>query len=249
MTASIISSVGGKIVIQFEFNLGSSMLESEKSLQASLNKAGILGSSVAIEQFDTTGQPLVYGNTSMTSKGKVSCTYQTPYGEISVSRHVYQSNQGGKTFCPLEQNARILLSATPFFAKQLSHKYAEHGAFRVTEDLDKNHGREIARSFVQNIAEAVASVAQSREENWQYETPKIEENVTTVSIGIDGACMLTVTDGWRQAMVGSIALYSSEKIRLHTIYIGATPEYGKETFIERMEREIANVKSLYPKGS
>ena len=34
--------------------------------------------------------------------------------------------------------------------------------------------------------------------------------------------------------------------RLHTIYQGATPEYGKATFWKRMEREIADVKSRYP---
>ena len=29
-------------------------------------------------------------------------------------------------------------------------------------------------------------------------------------------------------MTGTIALYDSEGERLHTIYLGATPEYGKE---------------------
>ncbi len=77
-------------------------------------------------------------------------------------------------------------------------------------------------------------------------TPKQEEPVAAVAIGIDGACMLTVTDGWRQAMVGTVALYAASGERLHTIYLGATPEYGKETFIERMEKEIKDVRALFP---
>jgi hypothetical protein len=36
------------------------------------------------------------------------------------------------------------------------------------------------------------------------------------------------------------------RARLHTIYVGAAPEYGKETFFNRMTREIDHVKSLYP---
>jgi hypothetical protein len=32
--------------------------------------------------------------------------------------------------------------------------------------------------------------------------------------------------------------YDSEGERQHTIYLGAAPEYGKKSFLERLEREI-----------
>ncbi len=248
MTARIISSSSKKTVVQIEIEWGTSMLESETRIQSALNEAGVAATELILKRFDTSGEPIRFGSVSMTSKGEVECAYQTPYGEVSVPRHVYQTSKGGKTFCPLEQNARILLSATPLFAKQLSHKYAEHGAGRVTIDLEENHGRRVARSFVQNIADAVAAIAQATEECWEYETPTQERSVNAVSIGIDGTCMLTVKDGWRQAMVGTIALHSTDGERLHTIYLGATPEYGKETFIARMEREISRVRALFPRA-
>jgi hypothetical protein len=53
---------------------------------------------------------------------------------------------------------------------------------------------------------------------------------------------------WRQAMTGSISLYDKHGERLHTIYVGAAPEYGKERFFDRMQREIDHVRSLYPKA-
>ena len=59
---------------------------------------------------------IVIGQTTLTSKGTVPKEYQTPYGATTVSRHVYQSSKGGKTFCPLEREARIVTSATPRFA-------------------------------------------------------------------------------------------------------------------------------------
>ncbi len=34
--------------------------------------------------------------------------------------------------------------------------------------------------------------------------------------------------------------------RQHTIYLAATPEYGKATFLDRLEREIERVKAAYP---
>jgi hypothetical protein len=249
MVARIVSQTGSKVIIEIEVDLSSSMLDSEGKLQAALNEGGTLATGKLLEYFDTSGQPIKFGSVSMTSKGKVDCCYQTPYGEVVVARHLYQTYKGGKTFCPLEQNARILLSATPMFAMQISHKYAELGARRVKFDLEENHGRSIANSFVQNVAEAVSAIAQATEEDWQYETPKQDEPVASVSIGIDGTCMLTVDDGWRQAMVGTVSLYSAVGERLHTVYIGATPEYGKESFLERMEREITNVKTLCPKAT
>ena len=49
-------------------------------------------------------------------------------------------------------------------------------------------------------------------------------------------------------MTDSISLYDKHGERLHTIYVGAAPEYGKETFFDRMMREIDHVKSLYPRA-
>ena len=172
--------------------------------------------------------------------------YQTPYGATTVERHVYQSSKGGKTFCPLERDARIVTSATPRFAMQLSHKYAEASASRVTLDLKKNHNRTITRAYVQTIADAVAAVAIVKEEQWNYQVPELNALVTTIGIGIDGTCLLMCQDGWRETMVGTISLYDQMGERLHTAYIGATPEYGKRKFFKRMETEITKVSEAFP---
>lgn len=249
MSPKIVSQNGKKRTIQFEFEIGGSMLETEKKFQAVLNEVGLLSMGEILAQFDTDGEPIVFGKTTMTTKGRVECAYQTPYGEVDVARHVYQSCKGGKTFCPLENSARIIGSATPLFAKQISSKYADFGALRVSKDLQENHGRHIAKGYVQNVADIVGAIALEKEEDWTYKTPSQEVPVSTVSIGIDGTCMLTVEDGWRQAMVGTVALYSASGDRLHTIYVGATPEYGKETFLERMQREVDNTRKLFPKAT
>jgi hypothetical protein len=39
-----------------------------------------------------------------------------------ASPPVYQSSQGGKTYCLLDQDARIVVSSTPRFAKMVTHK-------------------------------------------------------------------------------------------------------------------------------
>ena len=47
-------------------------------------------------------------------------------------------------------------------------------------------------------------------------------------------------------MVGTIGFYDRAGERQHTIYMAATPEYGKATFLDRMDREVERVKAAYP---
>ena len=56
-------------------------------------------------------------------------------------------------------------------------------------------------------------------------------------------------EGFREAMTGTVALYNSAGERLHTIYLGAAPEYGKSKFLERFEQEIYAIKLQYPGAS
>jgi hypothetical protein len=246
MTATIINETADGLTLQVVIKFNRSMLEAEKAICDALNEAGTLATANFLKRFDTDGSAIVMGQTKLTSKGTVDKEYQTPYGATRVSRHVYQSATGGKTFCPLDREARIVTSATPRFAMQLSHKYAEGSAVRVVEDLKLNHNRAIAKAFVQTVADAVAAVAMVKEEQWSYQVPELAADVATIGIGIDGTCLLMCQDGWREAMVGTISLYDTSGERLHTTYIGATPEYGKRTFFQRMETEIAKVSTQFP---
>ena len=47
-------------------------------------------------------------------------------------------------------------------------------------------------------------------------------------------------------MVGTILLYDGEGERLHTIYAGAAPEYGKEQFLKRLDRELERTRAMFP---
>jgi hypothetical protein len=68
----------------------------------------------------------------------------------------------------------------------------------------------VARSFVQNIADAVAAVAMAKEEAREFALPKLEETVETITVGMDGTCLLMCEGGWREAMVGTIGFYDRE---------------------------------------
>ena len=55
-------------------------------------------------------------------------------------------------------------------------------------------------------------------------------------------------DGWRETMVGTISFYDRSGERQHTIYLAATPEYGKATFLGRLEAEVSHVEGDIPRG-
>jgi hypothetical protein len=246
MKAKLISETEHNVTIQVVIALSNKMLDGEDNIQNALNDVGVLATGVLLKQFDTDGSPLIFGSTKMTSKGQVAKQYQTPYGVCEVSRHVYQSPEGGLTFCPLDKDARIIVSSTPRFAKQISHKFAEGASTQVQKDLEENHNRKVARSFLQNVADAVGAIALLKEEKWEY-TPKVDSSeVTTIAIGLDGTCMLLSQDGYRQAMVGTLSFYDRAGDRLHTTYIASAPEYGKETFKEHLTREIERTKIRFP---
>jgi hypothetical protein len=246
MPAAIIHRTDDAFTIQVEIPYGPSMLDFEEVIQQRLNEAGVLATQEALQRFDADGSPIRVGDTKLTSKGKLKKEYQTPYGVAPVERHVYQSSRGGRTYCPLDRNARIVVSSTPRFAKMVSHKYAEFGSARVIKDLAENHGRSVARCFVQDVTDAVAAVALAKEEEWEYTLPEPQGPTSTITVGIDGTCLLMCEDGWRETMVGTIGFYDAAGERQQTIYLGATPEYGKATFLDRMEREITRVKQSHP---
>jgi hypothetical protein len=246
MNATIITRTLTSFTLQVEVPYNDSMLDFEETLQQRLNEAGVVATAEGLLQFDTDGAPITVGPVKLTTKGQVEKDYQTPYGVATVARHVYQSPQGGPTYCPLDRDARIVVSSTPRFAKILSHKYAEFSSPRVQIDLEENHGRVISRCLIQDVADAVAAAALAKEEDWSYTLPKFEEPPATVAVSLDGTCTLMCEDGWRETMVGTLAFYDREGARQHTVYLAATPEYGKAKFLNHLEAEIGRAKAKCP---
>lgn len=244
--AKIIAHNGNELTLQITLQLTGSLLEMENAILDSCNEIGCLATTEALRKFDTDGSPIKWGDTKMTVRDKDNKTYQTPYGSVQLERYVYQSSKGGRIYCPLEHNARIIRGATPKFAQQIAHKYANMNAPAVCQDLESNHHRKIAHSYLQAVSDWVGSIAQAKEELWDYDIPALDEAVTTVVVSLDGAYVLMRDDGYREAMVGNLSLYDVSGERLHTVYVGEAPEYGKGTFFQRLEKEIATVKKHYP---
>ena len=246
MSAKIIERNEKNIKIEIEIPLAKSMLITEENISKSLNEGGNLATEEVLSMLDTDGSPIEVEKEKYTSKGKVAKKYQTPYGEIKIERHVYQNSKGGKVFCPLEEEARIIKGTTPRFSKQVSSKYSDLGSARVQKDLSSNHNRRISREYIRMISESVSELIEDKSKKWNYTVPIEKKYVNSVGISLDGTCMYLSNDGWRLAMVGAIALYNKEGERLYTQYVAAPPKYGKQTFYDAFRSDINKIVSQYP---
>jgi hypothetical protein len=248
MSAHIVSQTVDELTIQVKISLKDSLLESEQSIVEGVNQVGALATGEALKRFDTDGTPIKVGDVKFTARCRSEKDYQTPFGPVRIDRYVYQTSKGGRVYVPLETDARIIQGATPRFAQILSHKYANLAAPSVIEDLAANHERKISLSYVQKVTDYVGAIAQAKEESWEYEIPLLDEPVKAIGISLDGAYIPTVDEGYREGMTGTISLYDGGGERQYTVYVAAAPEYGKETFFERFEREITRVKARYPEA-
>ena len=154
MEAEIINKCSESVTIQVTIPLSGDMLSTEETIQKGVNQVGLLATEYALSQFDTDGTPIEIDQKKYTSKGQLSKTYQCPFGEFELFRHVYQSNEGGSTYSPLDNDARVLVYSTPKFAKMVSSKYSSNSTRDVQTDLADNHGRSISRTYIQDTCTA-----------------------------------------------------------------------------------------------
>ena len=246
MSAKLIAQNDNEVTVQFTFKLTKSMLDDEISLQHSLNEAGQAAMQPMLTQFDTNGEPVRVNGVKHTVRVRSPQTYETPYGPVEVERYVYQNSGGGRTYVPLEHDGRMVLNSTPRYAQIVSGKYARLGADALREDLLESNGRDLSRNYAKKLSDFVGAIAQVHDSEWEYDLPEFEKPVQSISIGLDGTCILMQEDGWREAMCGSIAFYDKAGERLHTLYCAASPEYGKGTFKQKFSREIERVREKFP---
>jgi hypothetical protein len=190
---------------------------------------------------------LELGGETYYRKAASSGHYQTLYGEVVISRHLYQTSAGGATLCPLERNCQLRFgAATPLLAEVVSFKLASATAGEVVQDLAKSHGVTLSDTYLHQLAQQVGQIAMEKHEAWHLEAAAVPAPVATIATGVDGTTMPVVGEAYKEAMCSTIALYDQAGQRLHTEYLGTMPEAGKATFARRVTTRVAWVKELYP---
>lgn len=161
---------------------------------------------------------------------------------------MYQGSKGGSTYVPLEVNSRLIGKSTPKLAKMLTWKYAHLSGKQTQTDLSENHNLKVSIKLIQSLNERVGDILEAKEQKWKYADPIINQEVFSIGVSRDGTTSPIRNEGYKETMVGTIALYNEEGDRLHTIYIGCSPEHGKSVFDYVFSQEIERIQEKYPKA-
>jgi hypothetical protein len=128
----------------------------------------------------------------------------------------------------------------------VSFKLASATAGEAAQDLAKSHGVRLSATYLHHLAQQVGQIAVEKHAAWHLEAPAAPAPVAIIATGVDGTTMPVVSEAYKEAMCGTIALYNKAGERLHTEYLGTMPEAGKATFAQRVTTRVAWVKECYP---
>jgi len=128
----------------------------------------------------------------------------------------------------------------------LSWKYANMAGDQTREDLLQHHGIAVSKKLIQSVNERVGAILVEKEQKWSYDIPALGDQVKTIGLSRDGTTSPIKGEGYKETMTGTISLYNQEGERLHTIYTGCSPEYGKATFDYVFGQEIEAIQFKYP---
>jgi len=171
----------------------------------------------------------------------------TLYGEVVLSRHLYQSSAGGPTLCPLERHCQLSFgSATPRLAEVVSFKLASAPAGAVAQDLAKSPGLSLSETSLPHLAQQVGQLAVEQHAAWHLHAAAAPAAVTLIATGVDGTTLPLVGAAYKEARCGTLALYDEVGERVHTEYLGTMPEAGTATFAQRFTTSVDRVKARYP---
>lgn len=225
-----------------------SFYQSEQEVQQLVSQIGKELTRDLLQSRDTT-QPMIERDGQKWYRKAASVGhYRTPYGEVSLTRHLYQTGSGGATRCPLEEDCGLSFAgATPLLAELLSFKVSALTPGEVAQDLAK-HGVQLSATFIRQTAQRVGQIAVEKTARWNLESPAPDAPVAVIATGLDGTTVPLRGEDYKEAMCATIACYDQQGERLSTEYLGAMPESGKATFTRRFTARVEHIKALHPRA-
>ena len=161
------------ITLKISKAAGASSLESEESRASLLNEVGIASTQSLLLQEDIESKSIEID--------------ESPYGQVALERHVYQSSAGGKQYVPLELKSGMLGVSTPRWSKMVSWKYSNLPSGKVQQDLCENHQRSCCRTHTQSLSYEVGQELLAKNQEMTCEVDLYFAQIKSISIGIDGA--------------------------------------------------------------
>jgi hypothetical protein len=248
--------------------------EVARGLQEATLSAAQAGYRTFLESYDTQEPVLQLGDTRYRRKMRSPKHILTVFGPITLHRGLYQADQGGKTYAPLDAMWGMADEyATSEVREACLFTLAHVTAQETASILKKCAGFHPSATAIQHMAEKVGTFVEANEEELSSAVRKEEaapSETQALVVSMDGVNVLLNEPGprqgrpkerpsssmreektsYRNAMVGSLSFYGEvlpeehTPKRLESRYIATMPEEKAPRFKQRLEEEVKHLESL-----
>lgn len=177
-------------------------------------------------------------------------TYQSTRGPLTVTRKLYRSTRNGPTRCFFEERRGVVHE---IYTQDLGHLVVKAVGDLPAESARRlivaATGYDVASATMKRAAVAVGTKLRDEEEAFVtavVDQQLIDAAARTIVVSVDCLSMNLRGEGYKQASVATISLLDECGERLSTVRLAETPEAGKATIMNRVEREVLSLVKRRP---
>lgn len=241
-------------------------------LKSAIAFAGIAAFKSFIESYDCHGEETIaYKGNVFRYKDASKKAFLTPFGEVEISRRLYQHDRGGSSYIPLDHYWGMDDEYSTIDVRESILYSVAHNTPEETSGLLKKCALfHPSPTAVKHIIEKTGSFFETHRPQFKEKIlskEKIPKNASVLAVSMDGVNVLLNERGsgrgrpaerpkasdaagylshYRNAMVGSLSLYkatSEGPKRLLSRYVSRMPESYATTFRDEFESELSQALS------
>jgi len=248
------------------------------TMKEALCEAGKSGFKEFIESYEKIDETIEVNGEKLRFKIESEKRFITPFGEIKIGRRLYQADEGGQSYIPLDAKWGMLNEfATIEVRDAILYCTALTSPSEVRSILEKCSFFSPSTTAIQNIVNEVGKLIDDNQEEINEVIFSLEEvpgEIKVLTASLDGANVLLNEAGnkrgrpkekpseetketkscYKNAMVGSITYYGSvpedkeSPLRLESHYTARMPEDSYPTFKKQFEKELDHAEDAITEG-
>jgi hypothetical protein len=248
--------------------------EVARGLQDATMNAALAGYATFLESYDTHATTLKIDDTRYRYKMRSPNHILTIFGPMTIHRSLYQPDEGGKTYAPLDEMWGMAGEYATPEVREAALFTLSHVTSKETEAiLEKCASFHPSATAIQTMARKAGTFIEAHEEEVSSAVRKAEEapaETQSLVVSMDGVNVLLNEPGsrkgrpkerpfslsnegktsYRNAMVGSVSFYGEVPPDEHTPerllsrYVARMPEEKGVTFKRRFEEEVRHAEDL-----
>jgi hypothetical protein len=177
-------------------------------------------------------------------------TYQSLRGPMRFRRKPYRSKRNGPTRCFFEERRGVMEGGfMPDLGRAVVEAVSELPAESAARLIKRTTGYDVPTATMKRTTSAVGNTLRDEEEeffNTKLRHRPIPRDANAIVISVDALSFNLRGEGYKQATAATISLLDAQGERIDVVKLGEMPESGKQTIMERVEREVLSITRRRP---